>query len=135
MVIDNSLSMCRELREGAKRSVQQRQMNNLQAALIDGSTKAGATAVRRHNQHQQEHQRQDYLKAYDQKVQDLTQRTHSEQQADFQHKSAAAAAVHEQETRRREAHRTVAYVPGSGGQTNMKERLLALGRGEHVTAQ
>jgi hypothetical protein len=72
----------------------------------------------------------DFLNAYDQQLAALTQTAAEAREQDLGRRTLQASTQRGLEAAARGRHATGAYKPFEGGNTNMQERLRALGRGD-----
>lgn len=122
----------RELRAGARREAASRQAGALQSATVLEATKARAQGVRMKAVKAELKGKTDFLNAYDQQLAQLTQTASEQREQDLGRRTLQASTQRGLEAATRERHTTAAYKPFEGGNTNMQERLRALGRGVQV---
>lgn len=121
--------VCRELREGAQREIVDRQVTKLASATLYEATKSKQQGVRMHNVKKDLKDKSDFLKAYDDRIRQLTVRSAQERDADLGRRRQLADTQRAAELESRERGEAGAYKPFTGSATTMQAKLLSLSQG------
>lgn len=119
----------RELRTGAQREARERQEGKLSSATLYEATNARAQNMRMKNVRQELKGKDDFMRAYDEKLAALRQQGSAEDLADMSRRMDIVAAQQRLERTLKDRTASSAYKPFQGGSTSMQARLQALGQG------
>ncbi|PNH03662.1 hypothetical protein TSOC_010284, partial [Tetrabaena socialis] len=119
----------RELRSGAQREARGRQDDKQASATLYEQTKSRSQNVRMKNMRQELKAKDDYMRAYDDKLAALRQQAGSEGAAEMSRRTDLVSSQRTFESTLKDRTSGGSYKPFQGGSTSMQARLQALGQG------